>query len=129
LWKRDIDLSAQKLKDPITETTQAFEKLLRLFYNQRFAIATVSQILEIINVAETYDFLPALSRTVFATLYENWNFFRDIDSWSSQILEAATKLRHAQLFRDALVLSLGPWESPEYRQNKNGKHKRIAEKA
>jgi hypothetical protein len=129
LWKRDIDLSAHKHKDPIAATTQAFEKLLRLFYKQRFAIATAAQLLEITNVAETYAALPALSKTLSATLYQNRNVFREIDSWTSEVLEAATTLRHPQLFLDALVISLGPWESLEYRRNENRKHKRIAEKA
>jgi hypothetical protein len=30
------------------------------------------------------------------------------------VLELAAELRHPQLFRDALILSLGPWDDPQY---------------
>jgi hypothetical protein len=68
------------------------------------------------DLARFYDALPALSRSLPSTFFSSPGFIKEIRAYACELLVAATELRHPVLFREALILTLGPWRDPEYRR-------------
>ena len=107
-------MSTYKEKDSIPQTTQAFKKLLYAFYNRLYAIDDIDELAEMTNLARFYVALPTLSKSLYAALYQSPIVISCIHDNACTVLELAAELRHPQLFRDALIFSLGPWDDPQY---------------
>jgi hypothetical protein len=88
--------------------------LLYAFYNRLYEIDDIDELSEMTNLARFYVALPTLSKSLYAALYQSPMVIRDILDEACIVLELAAELRHPQLFRDALIFSLGPWDEPQY---------------
>ncbi|KAH7319453.1 hypothetical protein BKA65DRAFT_409686 [Rhexocercosporidium sp. MPI-PUGE-AT-0058] len=95
--------------------TSAFEKFLCAVYNHPYAIVDANEFLELVELADYYCALPTLSRTFDGAMMRSPQFVTDIRYKSLDLLVAATKIRNALLFREALVWIVGPHNHPEYR--------------
>jgi len=73
--------------------------------------------------------LPVLSRTLDGVLPRNpklsWQIHED--DLSCSLLETAVRLRHSTLFKDCLILSMGPWHDPAFKTLKDPKLKNLAQ--
>jgi hypothetical protein len=81
------------------------------------------------DLARFYAALPALSRSLSAAFFFSPGFSKEIRAYACELLVAATELRHPVLFREALILTLGPWRDPEYRQLTGPMLKKVARNA
>jgi hypothetical protein len=95
----------------------AFSKLLSAIYGQPYCLSSCEEFITITSLARFYVALSALSKSLHAAnLHRDSLGFRlDIPYCSKIILAAAAELRHSDLFRDALIFSLGPFKNPAYR--------------
>jgi hypothetical protein len=104
--------------------------LIYAFYNRLYEIYDIEDILEMTKLARFYVALPALSKSLYAALYQSPRVTEYMHSgYACAFLEAATELRHPQLFREALIFCLGPWRKPQYLELKDKKLKKIANNA
>jgi len=90
-----------------------FECLVCAFYNQPYNIAS-HDLLALTELADYYCALPAVSRSLDGVFFRDADFMDTLlvemsKSLLAVLLQAAVKLRHPQLYRDCLVLSIGPW--------------------
>jgi hypothetical protein len=66
------------------------------------------------TIADYYCVLPALSSSIDMMLLRSPDLVGQIQVYPAAFLEIATQLHHAGLFREALILLLGPWRRPLY---------------
>jgi len=77
-------------------------------------------------MADYYRVLPIVSRTLSHALFDSHDFISNIRYDSCAVLEAAAKLRHKTLFRDALVWAVGNWNKPDSRSLSNTRLRQVA---
>ena len=97
---------------------KAFSKLLSAIFGQPYYLFSCEELIAITSLARFYVALPTLSRSLYGAIFhkESLWFRLGMPKYACEILSAAAELRHSDLFRDALVFSLGPWQSPVYRK-------------
>ena len=78
------------------------------------------------DLAQFHAALPALSRSLSSTFFSNPGFIKEIRAHACELFVAATELRHPALFREALILALGPWRYPEYQRLEDPMLKKVA---
>jgi hypothetical protein len=110
------------------EEETSFEKLLFVFYNREFRITNLAELKRMTNLADYYLSLPALSASLYAALHRSHGLHHEIYSVPEEFLIIAKKLRSSALFKEALILSLGPFRQPKYLQLSDPELRRIAEK-
>jgi hypothetical protein len=114
----------------LDDKTRPFKYLLYAFYNRLYEIDDIEDILEMTKLARFYVALPTVSKSLYAALYQSPRVTEYMHSgYACDFLQAATELRHPQVFREALIFSLGPWEKPQYLELKDKKLKKIAKNA
>jgi hypothetical protein len=94
----------------------AFSKLLSAIYGQPYCLSSCEELIAITSLARFYLVLSTVSRSLYGAIFhkESWEFRLGMPKYVCQILAAAAELRHSDLFRDTIIFSLGPWESPVY---------------
>ncbi len=97
----------------------AFHNLLCAIFTKPFQILDATQLNHMTTMADYYGALPILSYGLSGALYNSPHFLRSIKNDACRLLQSACKLRHAMLFRDCLVLSLGPMSEPRYEKFKD----------
>jgi hypothetical protein len=104
---------------------------LSAIYGQPYYLSSCEDFIAITSLARFYLALSAISRSLYAAIFhkESWVFRLGIPEHSCKILVAAAELRHADLFRDALIFSLGPWQRPVYLRLGDRKLRKICENA
>lgn len=70
-----------------------------------------------VTLGDYYCLLPSLSRSLDSALLKSPEFCQQIHEHPCELLEFATKLRSALLFREALIYAVGPYNSPKYEQH------------
>lgn len=90
-----------------------FETLLCPIYNRPYHIKDIEHFLGLTDLATYYCVLPAVSGTLLNALHESQEFTDSIHSNPCAIFEAAAKLRHKVLFREALIWVVGIWTQPQ----------------
>ena len=78
-------------------------------YGLPYELNAVAELLAMTSLARFYAALPVLSRSLSATLLRSKSFICSMESSASKLVVAAKELRHAELFKDCLLLSIGPW--------------------
>jgi len=83
------------------------------------------------DLARYYQALPIVSPTVYAAAMNNPQFYTTIlkSNHPCSVLESAKTLRNGLLFRDALILCLGPWSNPTYLRLADSELLRVASAA
>lgn len=121
------------MKGDTKHEENAFEKLMSAFYNKPYAIVSFDELFRIEAMTDYYDALPILSQSIVNAILASWLFEITYEraSISDKLLKAVTKLKNTILFREALVLIMGPWKSPMWKrlEEKNDKLYKIAERS
>ncbi|TVY21117.1 hypothetical protein LARI1_G001972 [Lachnellula arida] len=109
---------------------ELFHKLLCAIYNRPFDIFALTQLISLVEMADYYRMLPALSSTLDGVLHRSAkNIAREFDGEALQVLPAAAKVRNELLFRETLIFLLGPYDNPRYTKLDDPKLLKIAELA
>jgi hypothetical protein len=109
--------------------TTVFEKLILAWYEKNYVIVKIEELLEITHLARGYGGLRTLSKSISPALRTQPKVISDIILYPCDVLAAAVYLRHEQLFKDALMICLGPWICPHFLQLKDEKLREVATKA
>lgn len=110
------------------EEETAFEKLLLAFYNRAFQITNLDELACMTELADYYCSLPALSSALCAAIHRSRGLSEDIFRAPLELLSISKKLRSDVLFKEALILSLGPFRKPKYLMLTDVGLRAIAEK-
>ena len=70
---------------------------------------SVEELLGMTRLARFYVALPVLSRSLHNAFLQSPDFINEMAVNAPELLLAARELRHAELFKDCLLLCLGPW--------------------
>lgn len=103
-----------------------FEKLLCAIYGRSYNIVNVDELLNLVEKADYYCVLPALSQTLDGAMVRSPEFVGDIRYRSLDLYVAAAKVRNALLFREALIWIVGPYNDPEFQQLEDRSLRSIA---
>ena len=78
-------------------------------YGVPYELSNAKELLAMTALARFYGALPVLSRSLLAPLLRSESFVYSMESSTLQLVVAAKELRHVELFKDCLLLSVGPW--------------------
>jgi hypothetical protein len=123
------ELDVLNFKGSQEDQTKCFSKPLSAFYGQRYSLSSCKEFFTMTDLARFYAALPAISRSLSSTFFSSPGFIKEIRACACELLVAATELRHPVLFREALILTLGPWTDPEYRRLTDPMLKKVARNA
>lgn len=114
-------------KQILEETS--FARLLSVMYNKPVSISTPKELSRVTEMADYYFALRVLSSALDGILLRSAPMIGLLKSNVELVLETAHKLRSPLLFRECLILSVGPWTSPTYLLFKNKKLRKVAQTA
>ena len=83
-------------------------------YNLPYIIPDMTELSNLINMAEKHGALLIVSRTIEGAFLRSPGFTASIRSCISSGMTLATKLRNPMLFKDIYMLALGPHENAVY---------------
>jgi len=123
----------QKFRGPPHEveySEEDFERLFSAFYNNPYTLnQNAFRLIDLTQIAKCYRALPALSRTLDGAIHRSpefvWSLFENNNA--SWLLETAVQLRSAKLFRECLILTLGPWHEPAFKTLGDLRLKKLAQ--
>jgi hypothetical protein len=104
-----------------------FETLLCAIYNRPYRIKDIEHFLGLTDLATYYCVLPAVSGTLLNALHDSQGFTNSIHSKPCAIFEAAAKLRHKVLFRDALIWVVGNWTQQQIAELSDRRLRHVAQ--
>ncbi|KAH6663162.1 hypothetical protein B0J14DRAFT_684653 [Halenospora varia] len=109
---------------------KAFENLLSAIYNEPYEIEKVEMFRTMTSLADYCCALRAMSRSLDCVCASGRNryLYLNIMFGDKFVLEELVKLRHPQLFHDAVIRSLGPWNTPAFLEFKNRALKQQCER-
>lgn len=88
-----------------------FEKMLKAMYCKEYNIADANELIGIVDMADYYRTLPAVSRSIVGVLSISPVLAAAIYKEPTKLLHAAYKLHHKALFNDCFVHAVGLYES------------------
>jgi hypothetical protein len=94
---------------------EMFEKLLCGVYLRPYSIDSILELTNLTDMADYYRMLPIVSHTLSNALLDSQEFIKQIKTDPCAVFEAAAKLRHKVLFREALVWVVADWKSPAFK--------------
>lgn len=95
----------------IDDQVVAFEILISSFYNNIIKIWDVLELSVVTKLADYYCALPTFSRSLDAILRRDRCRPSNMQGEAVTLLQAAIKLRHADLFRDCVCFIAGEWDA------------------
>jgi len=96
---------------------EMFEKLLSSVYLRPYSIDSIPELTNLTDMADYYWMLPIVSHTLSnALLNSQESFIKEIKTDPCAVFEAAAKLRHKVLFREALVWVVSDWRHPAFKE-------------
>lgn len=98
-------------------------------YSLPFVLRNPVELILLTAMARFYAALPVLSRSLLNTIPRSPGFLSGMQNMAVELLVAAKELRHPQLFKDCLLLCLGPWGAPEFNQLEDHQLKSVAIRA
>jgi hypothetical protein len=104
----------------------AFDMILRAIYNWRIIIDTPEQLCLVTQLADYYCALPILSSSLYAAFGRSFCFCSEIRGFEIELLGAAVKLRNDALYKECMVLLMGPWKSPKLGDIEDKELKQLA---
>jgi hypothetical protein len=133
---KELDMEEYSPGDPSVnywlrpeQQANLFNKLLQALYLRPYTLFGVEELVQLLELADYYCMLRILSRTLDEALANSQKITREIREarTACHLLPAAAKLRHRKLFSDCILLSLGPWSTPEYSVISNNRFREVAE--
>jgi hypothetical protein len=106
-----------------------FETLLCAIYNRPYYIEDIEHLLSLTDLATYYCALPAVSGTLSKALHDSQEFINSIPIDPCPVFEAAGKLRHKILFREALIWVVGQWTKPRIEELSDRRLRHVAQYA
>lgn len=73
-----------------------------------FMLESPGELLSLTSLARFYATLPVLSRSLLNVMPQSPDFLLGMQDKALELLVAAKELRHPLLFKDCLILCLGP---------------------
>ncbi|CAG8956668.1 hypothetical protein HYFRA_00012212 [Hymenoscyphus fraxineus] len=113
---KDRDLSLEGFKGNSVLQENCFHNLLRAMFCRQSVVSSVEELGCLVEMADFYLCLPAVSNSLYETTINNQAFSRSIASYPCLALNCAYELRHALLFREAMIHCLGPVSKPRYKE-------------
>jgi len=104
----------------------AFNILLRVIYSWPVIFETAAQLCHATKLADYYCALPMLSVALNAAFCESAHFRCEILEYPVELLNASVKLRNKVLYKECMILLMGPWHSPRYKNIQDNKLKQLA---
>jgi hypothetical protein len=96
---------------------EMFEKFLSSVYLRPYSIDSIPELTNLTDMADYYRMLPIVSHTLSnALLNSQESFIKEIKTDPCAVFEAAAKLRHKVLFREALVWVVSDWRHPAFKE-------------
>lgn len=92
-----------------------FEKLLKAAYNQEYTIGSLHKITRLVAMAGFFRVLPLLHSSMDQVLLNHQDSIATIMEKPCEALEAAVQIRSQVMFHDALILALGPFDDPHFK--------------
>ena len=93
---------------------QIFEKFLCALFQRQYQITDAAELITFTDMARYYTALPAVAASVYAAVLNSPTFPASMIKDPARVLAAAKTLRNKLLFKDSLILVLGPWSNPDY---------------
>jgi hypothetical protein len=94
-----------------------------------FILESPGELLSLTSLARFYATLPVLSRSLSNVMPQSPDFLLGMQDKALELLVAAKELRHPLLFKDYLILCLGPWGNPKASKITDPQLKRAATNA
>ncbi|KAE8450707.1 hypothetical protein EG329_006052 [Mollisiaceae sp. DMI_Dod_QoI] len=118
-WHLSSDVSirqkdASRFKGDKEREQKAFNNLLCVIFSREYQITDAAELNSMTEQADYYRALPVMSNTLGSAFLNSPGLLSTIGHDPCAVLVSAYKLRHKMLFREALILSLGPWSEPRY---------------
>jgi hypothetical protein len=85
-------------------------------YSLPFVLRGPDELILLTAMARFYTALPVLSRSLLNAIMRSPDFLSNMQNRAVELLIAAKELRHPELFKDCLLLCLGPWGAPKFYQ-------------
>jgi len=90
--------------------TRAFHKLLSSMYRKTYHVSSISDLNDIVRLADFYCALPAVKASIDGVLLNSLDLIEMIPENSVEFLATAYKLHHGFLFRESLVHVVAEWK-------------------
>ena len=103
--------------------------LLQAMYNEPIEIGTCDNLLQLTELADYYCALKVESFALDATIGRGGVPFSQLQKQPCEILQVAAKLRHVKIFRECLILSLGPFSKPKLHNIEDPELQKLAKYA
>jgi hypothetical protein len=103
--------------------------LLCAIYNRPYHIKDIEHLLSLTDSATYYCALPAVSGTLSNALHDSPKFIKSISGDPCPVFEAAAKLHHKVLFREALIWVVGNWTEPQIGELSDRRLRHLAQYA
>ena len=100
--------------------------LLCAIYNRPYTIGSIDDLVNLTDLASYYCALPAVSRTLANAFHDSQGFIDTIAHNPCPVFEAAAKLRHKVLFREALIWVVGPFQKPRFENLSDRRLRQVA---
>lgn len=100
-----------------------------MIYQKPIIIHSFNHLEKMVELGNYYRTLPTLSNAVDAALLNSHKFTANITKNCLKLLSISAELRNKLLFRESLVHSTGPWETPQYLDLTDPVSKKICDEA
>jgi hypothetical protein len=87
----------------------AFRKPLCAIRGRAYQLENANELVTVMDMARYYQARPVVSPTVCAATLKTPNFYTTIMKDPCSVLTSAKTLQNDLLFKDSLILCLGPW--------------------
>lgn len=108
---------------------KVFAKFLSAIFNKPYRLDTVAELSTLAKLARQYLVVPLVSNSLDSAFVRNPNFLFAIMKDPLPVLAAAIAFQNELLYRDTLMLLLGPWSSPAYLRINNQEMRKQAKDA
>jgi len=98
-------------------------------YNEPIEIGTCDNLLQLTELADYYCALKVESFALDATIGRGGVPFSQLQKQPCEILQVAARLRHVKIFRECLILSLGPFSKPKLHNIEDPELQKLAKYA
>ncbi len=89
---------------------------MNAIHNEPYEVTSLQNLTSLAQLAEDYGAIPIVSSTLDVVLMKrNEQFETDLIYQSCEVMNEAIRLQNPTLYRESLLLSVGPWQNPHYR--------------
>ncbi|PVH75276.1 hypothetical protein DL98DRAFT_466661 [Cadophora sp. DSE1049] len=118
-----------EFKKPIDSEVLHFKMLLQAMYNEPIEFEDCNDLRQLTELADYYCALKVVSFALDATIGRGAFPFSQLQKQPCEMLQVAARLRHPRLFRECLILSIGPFSKPKIHMIEDPKLHKLAKYA